>query len=319
MRLYICLAFLFVASVAIAASGAILATAAGNDQFVGRWDITIPAAGENRARYCWLEITKESAGFKGRFNSGGGAVFPLGEFSIENGELKFSHGFGKPAEKLSAVYRVQLKNGQLDGTVTFGKQSPRAFTGVRGPEWPAKPPKRKSGKPIDLFNGKDLTGWLGQNTGKPTAWTVQDGAMVNGDGADNIYTEKRFRDFMLEVEFSVAPKSNSGVYLRGRYEIQVMDGAGRPLDVHSQGAVYGFIIPSSNAEKPAGEWQKYEITLVANRVTVVYNGVKIIDNAEIPGITGGALDANEKDPGPIMLQGDHGLVKYRKVQLTPLE
>jgi len=116
----------------------------------------------------------------------------------------------------------------------------------------------------------------------------------------------------------VDPKSNSGIYLRGRYEIQVLDGFGRPLDVHSQGALSGFIVPTVNADKPAGEWQSYEITLIANRVTVILNGTKIIDNGEVPGITGGALDANEKDAGPIMLQGDHGRVQFRKVRLTPL-
>ncbi len=315
MRFYILLSLVLITMIPMAEPGA---GQGANDQFVGRWDVTIPAAGESRARYCWLEVTKEGAAFKARFNSGGGAVFPLTDFSIENGELKFQHRFGKPDEKLSAVYLVRVKNGQLEGTVTFGKLPPRPLTGVRGPEWPVQPPKRKAGKPIDLFNGKDLTGWLGQNTDKPTGWTVQDGVMVNGDSADNIYTERKFRDFKLEVEFFIPPKSNSGVYLRGRYEIQVMDGTGRPKDIHSPAALYGFIIPSSDAEKP-GDWQRYEITLIANRVTVVYNGVKVIDNGEIPGITGGALDANEKDPGPIMLQGDHGLVKYRKVQLTPLE
>ena len=149
------------------------------------------------------------------------------------------------------------------------------------------------------------------------------GIMINDDhaadvSADNIYSEARFRDFKLEVEFNVAPKSNSGVYLRGRYEIQVVDDAGQPQNVHSQGALYGFIVPSAMVSKPAGEWQRYEITLIANRVIVILNGTKIIDNAEVPGITGGALDADEGEPGPIMLQGDHGAIQYRKVVLTPL-
>jgi hypothetical protein len=170
-----------------------------------------------------------------------------------------------------------------------------------------------------LFNGKDVSGWLGQDPGRPLGWSVKDGILMNqGKGANNIYSTQKFNDFQLEVEFNVDPKSNSGVYLRGRYEIQVLDGFGRPLDIHSQGALYGFIVPAVNADKPAGEWQTYEITLIANRVTVILNGAKIIDNGEVPGITGGALDANEKGPGPIMLQGDHGRVQFRKVRITPL-
>jgi len=319
MRFYSCLTISLFVLLVFAIPDASLAKSKGDDAFLGRWDITIPAAGKLRGRNCWLELTKESGTFKGRFNSGGGAVFPLKELSITNGELKFQHPFGKPDEKLAAIYQAKVLKDQLEGTVTFGKQAPRALTGVRGPKWPAKAPKRKPGKPLELFNGKDLSGWLGQNTGKPTNWNVQDGIMVNGEDADNIYTERKFRDFKLEVEFNISPKSNSGIYLRGRYEIQVMDGTDRPLDVHSQGAIYGFTVPSVNAGKPAGEWQKYEITLVANRATIILNGTKIIENYAIPGITGGALDANEKEPGPIMLQGDHGIVQYRKVLLTPLE
>jgi hypothetical protein len=319
MRFYICLALMIWTVPAIASSEAIAAGPAAAGDFLGRWDITIPAEGKSRARYCWLEVTMDGGMLKGRFNQGGGAVFPLPEIAVENEELRFQHPIGRPDDRLVAVYCARLKNGGLDGTATFGKEPPRKLTGVRGPKWPARPPKRNSGKPVDLFSGKDMSGWLGQNTGKPAGWSVKDGVMVNEDRADNIYTEKKFRDFKLEVEFNVAPKSNSGIYLRGRYEIQIIDGEGRPRDIHSQGALYGFIVPSVDADKKAGEWQKFEITLAANRVTVILNGTKIIDNGEVPGITGGALDANESEPGPIMLQGDHGPVKYRKVLLTPLE
>jgi len=164
-----------------------------------------------------------------------------------------------------------------------------------------------------------VSGWLCQDPRRPMGWFVKDGILMNqGKEANNIYTQQKFDDFKLEVEFNVDPQSNSGVYLRGRYEIQILDGYGRPLDVHSQGALYGFIVPAVNADKPAGEWQTYEITLIANHVTVMLNGTKIIENGEVPGITGGALDANEKGPGPILLQGDHGRVQFRKVRLTPL-
>ncbi len=323
MRSYVCLVCVLPALIAMAMPLLPGSGPAGDDEFLGRWDITIAPAGQGHARNCWLELTKEDGALKGRFNQGGGAVFPLKILSIENGELKFQHEYGRPERRMQAVYLARVTGGRLAGTATFGTETPRTLTGIRPPVWPAKPPVRKPGKPIELFNGKDMTGWLGQNTGKPFGWTVRNGVMINDDhapdvSADNIYSEARFRDFKLEVEFNVAPKSNSGIYLRGRYEIQVMDDAGRPQDIHSQGALYGFIVPSAMVSKPAGEWQKYEITLIANRLTVILNGTRIIDDAEVPGITGGALDANEGEPGPIMLQGDHGAIQFRKVLLTPL-
>ena len=127
-----------------------------------------------------------------------------------------------------------------------------------------------------------------------------------------------FSDFKLEVEYNVAPHSNSGIYLRGRYEIQVLDDFGRLPDPHGNGAIYGFLTPRVNASRPAGEWQRVEATFIANRVTVTLNGVRILEDEEVPGITRGALDGREEEPGPIMLQGDHGPVQYRKVVVTPL-
>ncbi len=288
------------------------------DAFLGRWDITAKSSRAGLPRFCWLELKRDGGTLKGRFNQGGGAVFNLPEVAIENGELKLQYPGGDPPNQTQQVWRATVKNARLEGTATVDGET-LLWSGVRGPVWPSSPPQRKPGKPIDLFNGKDVSGWLGQDPGRPLGWSVKDGILMNqGKGANNIYSTQKFNDFQLEVEFNVDPKSNSGVYLRGRYEIQVLDGFGRPLDIHSQGALYGFIVPAVNADKPAGEWQTYEITLIANRVTVILNGTKIIDNGEVPGITGGALDANEKGPGPIMLQGDHGRVQFRKVRITPL-
>ena len=288
----------------------------GEDAFLGRWDITATGSPSGLPRNCWLELRREDGVLKGRFNPGGGAVFDLPQVSIEHGELKFQYPqwkTGKPQ-----VWVGMLNGARLMGAANVDGEM-LSWSGVRGPVWPATPPQRKPGKPIDLFNGQDVSGWLCQDPRRPMGWFVKDGILMNeGKGANNIYTQQKFNDFKLEVEFNVDPQSNSGVYLRGRYEIQILDGYGRPLDVHSQGALYGFIVPAVNADKPAGEWQAYDITLIANRVTVILNGTKIIDNGEVPGITGGALDANEKGPGPIMLQGDHGRVQFRKVRLTPL-
>jgi hypothetical protein len=297
----------------------------GDDVFLGRWDITATGSQSGRVRICWLELTRDNGALKGRFNSGSGAVFDVTRVSVENGELKFQYPPHPWEHPLKAggppnnqhEWQGTMKNGRLVGTaVVNGETLP--WTGVRGPTWPATPPKRKPGKPIDLI-GNDLSGWLCQDNVSPSRWSIKDGIMMNeGKSACNIYTKKRFNDFKLEVEFNVDPHSNSGVYLRGRYEVQIWDAPERPLDIHSQGAIYGFIVPSVRAEKPPGEWQTFEITLIANRVTVIENGTKIIDSGEVPGVTGGALDADEKGPGPILLQGDHGRVQFRKVSLTPL-
>lgn len=284
--------------------------------FFGRWDINVLAAPGsdyiNRARFCWLELKEEDGALKGRVQPGEGATLDITNIKVENGELSFSQG--------KSIWKGTVKGKKLEGTVTssiFGKET-RKWIGVRGPVWPTKLPVRKPGKPVDLI-GKDVSGWLLQKPGVPIGWSVKDGILMNeGKEANNIYTTQKFADFKLDAEFKVDPKSNSGIYLRGRYEIQVMDGYGATMNVHSMGALYGYIVPPVNACKPASEWQKYEITLIANRVTVILNGITLIDNGEVPGITGGVLDADEGKPGPLMIQGDHGTVQWRKLTITPL-
>ena len=294
------------------------ASPGSDDAFLGRWDITATGAKSGLSRNCWLELRRDEGVLKGRFNAGGGSVFDLPQVEIEKGELTFQYPQGKAPKETQQVWKATVKDARLVGTALVNGQT-LSWSGVRGPVWPSNPPKRKPGNPIDLFKGKDVSGWLCQDPRHAMGWFVKDGILMNeGKEACNIYTGQKFSDFKLEVEFNVDPQSNSGVYLRGRYEIQILDGYDIPLDVHSQGALYGFIVPAVKADKPAGEWQTYEITLIANRVTVIMNGTKIIDNGEVPGITGGALDAHEKAPGPIMLQGDHGKVQFRKVRLTPL-
>jgi len=319
MRFHMLMTFAVLAVVALTLPPAATLRAASDDQFLGRWDISMPGKDGGRARFCWLEVSREGGALKGRFNSGGGAQFPLTEITIEKGELQFQYPQGRPPDQTRVVWKATAKGGKLEGTAELGKEGTRSWSAVPCPAWPKDPPKGKPGKPVALFNGKDVGGWLGQVPGKELGWSVKEGILQNaGSNANNIYTEQKFKDFRLDIEFNVDPKSNSGVYLRGRYEIQIMDQADRPLDVHAIGALYGFVIPPVNAAKPAGQWQKFEITLIANRVTVILNGTKLMENAEAPGITGGALDANEGEPGPIMIQGDHGRVQFRKIELTPL-
>jgi len=209
-----------------------------------------------------------------------------------------------------------------------GKVRGRAdFTGKRIPPVPPAPDvaKVKFGEPISLFNGKDLSGW--KTMGKdPSAWKVVDGILSNEAVQEpgkhksyaNIRTEREFEDFNIQLEFRVPAEGNSGVYLRGIYEVQVANSYGKRNDSHNCGALYSRIMPSENVSKPPGEWQTFDITLVDRHLTVVHNGKKTIDNQPVLGCTGGALWSDEFRPGPIYLQGDHTSVDYRNIVLRPV-
>jgi hypothetical protein len=186
----------------------------------------------------------------------------------------------------------------------------------------------KFGTPVTLFNGKDLSGWEPVERDRENGWSVDGGVLVNNpvqpEGEEhirygNLRTGQEFEDFNLKLEVNAPVNCNSGVYLRGRYEIQVKDSYGEKPDGMSMGALYTRIAPSVSAEKPAGTWQTMDITLCDRHVTVVLNGVNIIDNQPVYGPTGGALTSDVFAPGPIYLQGDHRAVKYRNIVLTPIE
>jgi hypothetical protein len=171
---------------------------------------------------------------------------------------------------------------------------------------------------IDLFNGKDLSGWHVRHADAENGWKVENGMLVNTPPSTDLVTDEKFRDFELHYEYMIPARSNSGVYLRGRYEIQIDDAYGREPESHQNGAIYGVITPKSNASKPAGEWQTVDARMVGDRTTVVLNGTKIIDNAQVR-LTGAALDDKEAEPGSLMLQGDHGKVTFRSVRIRPIK
>jgi hypothetical protein len=210
-----------------------------------------------------------------------------------------------------------------------GSSSIMRFTGKKIPDVPAAPDLSKLvyGKPVKLLNGKDLTGWKLLEPSKTNGWSIVDGALVNDPAQKegqphiaygNICTVDKFEDFNLKLQVNVPAGSNSGVYLRGIYEIQVLDSYGKPLDPHNMGALYSRITPSESAEKPAGTWQDLDITLCDRHVTVILNGKTIIDNQPVLGCTGGAITSDEFIPGPIYLQGDHGRVSYRNIEIKPI-
>ena len=277
---------------------------------VGRWDLTVRTTGGTYPS--WLEVgLSGNSTLVGRFVGQFGSARPISRVDFKDGALHFAIPPQWERGTGDLIVDGTLDSGKLTGILIdpAGTRSP--FTGVRAPALRHDEPAW--GTPVALFNGKDLTGWMA--TG-PSQWTVVNGILTSPTPGANLRTERLFTDFKLHVEFRVPKGGNSGVYLRGRHEVQVEDSKGMELDSHHEGGVYGFLAPNRDAASGPGEWQSCDITLVGRLVTVVLNGYAIIVQQEIPGITGGALDSNEGRPGPILLQGDHSTIEYRKVVLT---
>ena len=205
----------------------------------------------------------------------------------------------------------------------------KSFKGWRiAPACPCASTKdAKFGEPIDLL--KDgLKGWKSMNAKAKFGWSFKDGVLSNalglkpdgswaGGGANLMTKRADFKDFNLEYDVRVPKKSNSGVYLRGRFECQVVDSYGKKLDRHNMAAYYGRVCPIAAAEKAPGEWQHVSVTLYKRHITVVLNGVTIIEDAEITGVTGGAIDADVEAAGPMYLQGDHSDADFKNMILRP--
>jgi hypothetical protein len=283
---------------------------------LGRWDLTVQGA--DAPYTSWLEVTEAEGKLQGRFVGRFGSARPIKQIEFNDGKLKFSLPPQYEHMKVDLVFEGKLSGAKLEGSTNGEDGATLKWSGVPAP---ALKPKAdlKWGAPIQLFNGKDLTGWKLRSEKGKGCWSVEDGAMTNSKGCVDIITEQKFQDFKLSLEFKIVEGSNSGVYLRGRYEEQIQDDYGKEPESHGIGGLYGFLTPKVNAAKKAGEWQKYEITMVGRQLTVTLNGQTVIDKEEAPGITGGALDSAEGTPGPIMLQGDHGKVWFRNITLTPVK
>ncbi len=278
----------------------------------GRWDMVISQEGEELPS--WLEIRHSgSRTLVGRFVYAMGSARPISEVKMKDG--KFSFAIPPQWEDGNTYMEFEgIMNGDvLKGTMLYTNGQTYNWVATRAPqlEYTKNP---KWGKPIKLFNGKDLSGWqaMGENQ-----WIAESGVLKSPKSGSNLVSDQKFNDFKLHLEFKYPQGSNSGVYLRGRYEVQIMDSKGaEPSDVEYSG-VYGFLTPSEVAAKAAGEWQEYDITLIGRRVTVVANGTTVISDQIIPGITGGALDSKEGEPGPLYFQGDHGPIEFRNIIVTP--
>ena len=290
---------------------------AADKDFNGRWNIEVPK--EPRHRVWWLEVSGAGTpGIKGRFvGSPGGDLNDIPEIAVKNNTLEFV--FTRPNYK--GIYKATLTKGLLQGNFTVGgnPKSELTWTGHRAPVLKDKDDgKWKEGKPVDLFNGKDLQSWSPMVSGQDLGWQVKDGIMGNKASSNNLVSAQKFWNFKLHCEFRIGKDSNGGFGLRGRYEIQVIDDFGQPPDTHGTGALYSRTAASKNANHAPGEWNTYDVTLIGRQVTVIVNGEKVIDKGEVEGLTAMAHDWNEAVPGPISVQGDHGPVEIRKLVITPL-
>ena len=295
-----------------------------------------------------LEMSNGAAGWMALETKDGewnGQLWTVGEPKVIR-DLKYSDGkltfkralrIGRP-EYAGGPYTGERTLRNLEATVQGDAIKVRmkvpdgksfVHVGKRLPPLPSKPDlsKMKFGEPIRLFNGVDLTGWKLINPKKINGWEVKDGERVNETPKKtfdafapygNLRTERTFGDSKLTIEFNVPPGGNSGIYVRGAYEAQVVDRDSRMQGLQGVGAIFSRVKPSKNAGKPGGQWQSYEITIVDRHATVVLNGEKVIDNQPVIGNTNGAFQADVTRPGPLHLQGDHTSVRYRNVVLYPV-
>ena len=285
-----------------------------NSDIKGRWDLVIKMNGNELPS--WLEIYKSGHNtLVGRFVFASGSARPISE--IEKIGKIFSFRIPRQWEPdgLDLNFTGRIDKGQLNGNMTYVDGTSHTWTATRAPnlEYNENP---KWGNPIQLFNTKDIGGWhvKGKNE-----WIVENGILKNQKAGGNLITDQKFTDFKLHLEFRYPKGSNSGIYLRGRYEVQIEDNQGMEPSPILFGGIYGFLSPNEMVARAHGEWQEYDITLIGRRVTIIANGKAIINDQIIPGITGGALDSSEGEPGPIFIQGDHGPIDFRSIVITPIK
>jgi Domain of Unknown Function (DUF1080) len=281
--------------------------------FAGRWDLTIQTPTDTYPS--WMEVSEANGSPEVRVVGRVASVHPATAVKLNGSHLSFtsSEYFGK---EITVTWEMSATNGKLSGTQKRADGVEGRITGVRAPALNRAAPKTW-GTPEPLFDGKDLSGWEADNPSK-NHWKAENGELVNEAAGANIRTTRKFNDFQLHIEYNCPQDGNSGVYLRGRYEVQVeYEPADKNDKLHQMGSIYGFIPPAVDVSPRPGKWESYDITLVGRTVTVVRDGEKTIDHQEIPGITGGALDSHEGEPGPLYIQGDHtGGMKYRNITIS---
>lgn len=307
---------IFAAALAVVFAASGYAQNENTKPFLGNWDLTLKAPDHEYPS--WLEISEEDGQLKARMVGRWGNARPLPKVDVANGTLTFVSPKEEEGSKTDLVFKGKLAGKTLSGTVNSPDGGTWQWVGVRAPAL-MRSAAPKWGKPVQLFNGKDLTGWTMSASGPPV-WTVRDGLLVSPGHGPELISDAKFQDFKLHLEFNCRKDANSGVYLRGRYELQIETESQDEPPSHHTGGVYGFIAPSPELPRKADTWQTFDITLIGRKVTVVQNGQTIINNQEIPGITGGAVNSHEAQPGPIYLQGsEKGHVEFRNIVITPAE
>jgi hypothetical protein len=289
-------------------TGAVAGTAQQGNPFLGRWDfnISLPSGGHAAS---WLGVYDEHGAIEVWYQPIAGNVMYIQDFKIEGSHLKFSF----TGYTATATWELDAVDGKLTGFQQRGGQK-IPLTGTRAPEINHRAPKAWT-KAEPLFNGKDLTGWEPIDNVAHNNWAAKDGVLVNAARGANLKSLRTFDDLKLHFEVNCPDQCNSGFYLRGRYEVQLEYQSNPPE--RAMASIYGRIAPVPTPPRTPGEWETFDVTLVGRRVTVVHNGVTVIDNREIEGITGGALDANEGDPGPFYIQGDHtGGLQFRNITVS---
>ena len=289
---------------------------ADSTPFLGRWDIALHSP--EHVYGSWLEISNVSGALSGRMVGKWGNAHPVLHVEVRNGELTFTEPGPEEGFSRDVAFHGRLVDGKLTGEASGPEGLSWTWTGQRAPALSRSAPPHW-GHPISLFNGKNTQGWRFTDPQNAGNWTVSNGILTTSRSGSEIVTERKFKDFKLHVEFNCSAKCNSGVYLRGRYEVQIAD-PGTIGDANRRmGSIYGYIAPSPAISFKPGEWDTYDITLVGRTVTVKYNGHTVIDRQKIPGVTGGALDSDEGQPGPIYLQGSENAAptSYRNLVIIP--
>jgi len=281
--------------------------------FKGRWDLTLTNA--DGSRPSWIDVSEDNGQLKLIFVGLTDHATQMKQAQVQSGELTFVSPKDEEGFPVDTTYTLKRVGDHLTGTVA---NSEKKWT-VTGQRAPALTNEKVSGwgKPVSLFDGKDLKGWRLADPSKPS-WKVENGTLVSTGHGSELISDAIFGNFKLHLEFNTGPQSNSGVFLRGRYEVQIETDSIAEPNSHHTGGVYGFLDPTPEQPRVADKWQTFDITFIGRMVTVVQNGITVIDHKEIPGITGGALDSHEGMPGPIYLQGtEKGRVAFRNIVITP--
>ena len=298
----------------------------------GCWAFDLPGAG---VRWLGFNVAPNESGASVLW--GGGSPLPVDLVRNSDGTVSLVQQVKPEAKRRPNTITFKPTNASsmevtcvAGGPVDKPESAPQKAVARRiAPHrFPPKIQYVKFGEPVELL--KDgLDGWETMNPGRYFGWTFKDGVLSNKilrkpDGSRdkpsaNLVTKRRdFQDFKIEYDVLVPKGCNSGVYLRGIYELQVLDSYGKPVDCHNMAAPYGRITPTTSAEKPAGEWQHVEAVICDRYVSVTLNGVKIVENKPLIGVTGGAITSDEFVPGPIYLQGDHSDASFRNMVVTPI-